>query len=124
MWVVASIGMGAGAGYYLLATFATVTILLALSVFGYIETKFGLKPLTVNYEIKGRSAPEILDDLNKTIEDSHHFMHGLQVSRSQNVSRVIFNLTCTLPEHRALQAKLKMRPEFESVTTFDANDEE
>jgi hypothetical protein len=51
-------------------------------------------------------------------------MHGLQVSRSQNVSRVVFNLTCTLPEHRALQAKLKMRPEFESVTTFDANDDE
>jgi putative Mg2+ transporter-C (MgtC) family protein len=124
MWVVASIGMGAGAGHYLLATFATITILLALNVFGYVEAKFGLKPLTVSYEIKGRSAPEILDDLNKTIEDSHHFMHGLQVSRSQNVSRVIFNLTCTLPEHRALQAKLKMRPEFESVTTFDANDEE
>jgi putative Mg2+ transporter-C (MgtC) family protein len=124
IWVVASIGMGAGSGHYLLATFATITILLALNLFGYIEAKFGLKPLTVSYEIKGRSAPEILDDLNQIIEDSHHFMHGLQVSRSQNVSRVVFNLTCTLPEHRGLQAKLKMRPEFESVTTFGAYNEE
>jgi len=124
IWVVASIGMGAGAGRYLLATFATMIILLALNALGYLEAKIGLKAITVNYEIKGKSAPEILGDLNEIVEDSHHFMHGLQVSRSQDLSRVVFNLTCTLPEHRALQAKLRTHPEVASVTTFDAESEE
>jgi len=124
IWVVASIGMGAGAGKYLLATFATMIILLALNVLGWVEAKFGLKPVTMSYEIKGKSAPEILEELNEVVEEAHHSMRGLQVGRSQDLSRVVFTLTCTLPEHHALQAKLKMHPNFENVTTFNATAEE
>src|SRR5947208_1079198 len=43
IWVVASIGIAAGAGHYLLATFATVIILVALLLLGSIEAKLGLK---------------------------------------------------------------------------------
>ena len=42
IWVVASIGIAAGAGHYLLATFATMIILVALLVLGSIEAKLGL----------------------------------------------------------------------------------
>ena len=120
IWVVASIGIAAGSGHYLLATFATLIILLALLLLGSIEAKLGLKLLTLSYEIKGDSAPEILDELNDLLEDRRLFMQGLQVGRSQDLSRVIFNVTCTLPEHEKLQADLKMRPNFESVSTFNA----
>jgi hypothetical protein len=51
-------------------------------------------------------------------------MQGLQVGRSQGLSRVLFNLTCTLPEHNKLQSTLKMNPQFESVMTFNATAEE
>ena len=115
IWVVASIGIAAGAGHYLLATFATVIILL-----GSIEAKLGLKRIAMSYEIKGESAPKILDEINELLEDRRLFMQGLQVGRSQNLSRVIFSVTCTLPEHEKLQADLKMRSNFESVSTFNA----
>src|SRR5215470_5858488 len=59
IWVVASIGIAAGAGHYLLATFATGVILLALFLLGSIETKLGLKRIAMSYEIKGESAPKI-----------------------------------------------------------------
>jgi putative Mg2+ transporter-C (MgtC) family protein len=124
IWVVASIGIAAGAGNYLLATFATVIILLALLVLGSIEAKLGLKRITMSYEIKGESAPKILDELNDLLEDRRLFMQGLQIGRSQNLSRVIFNVTCTLPEHEKLQTELKMRPDFESISTFNAVPEE
>ena len=120
MWVVASIGIAAGSGHYLLATFATLIILVALLLMGSIEAKLGLKRLTMSYEIKGDSAPKILDELNDLLEDRRLSMQGLQVGRSQNLSRVMFNLTCTLPEHEKLQADLKMRPTFESVSNFNA----
>src|SRR5438477_985770 len=120
IWVVASIGIAAGAGHYLLATFATMIILVALLVLGSIEAKLGLKRLAMSYEIKGESAPKILDQLNELLEDRRLFMQGLQVGRSQNLSRVLFNVTCTLPEHEKLQAELKMRSDFESVSTFNA----
>jgi putative Mg2+ transporter-C (MgtC) family protein len=124
IWVVASIGMAAGAGHYLLATFATLTILLALLLLGRIETKFGWKPVTKSYEIKGESAPKILDELNELLEDRRLAMHGLQVGRSQNLSRVIFNVTCSLPEHEKLQVDLKLNPDFESVSAFNTVVEE
>lgn len=120
IWVVASIGIAAGAGHYLLATFATVIILLALFLVGSIEAKLGLKRIAMSYEVKGESAPKILDELNELLEDSRLVMQGLQVGRSQNLSRVMFNVTCTLPEHEKLQADLKRRPNFESISTFNA----
>ena len=124
IWMVASIGMAAGAGHYLLATLTGVLILVALNVLGYLEAKLGLKPITVSYEITGKSAPEILDVLNEILEGSHHFMHGLQISRSENISRIAFKLICTLPEHRALESKMKMRHQFENVTAINSSEEE
>jgi len=124
IWVVASIGIAAGAGHYLLATFATVIILLALFLLGSIEARLGLKRIAMSYEIKGESAPKILDELNELIEDHHLSLQGLQVGRSQNLSRVMFTVTCTLPEHEKLQADLKMAPDFESVSSFNVASEE
>lgn len=124
IWVVASIGIAAGAGHYLLATFATAIILLALFSLGWIETTLGLKRISVSYEIKGESAPKILDELNELLEDHRVSMQGLQVGRSQNQSRVTFTITCRLPEHEKIQADLKMVPDFESVSTFNTVIEE
>lgn len=119
MWVVASIGIAAGDGRYLLATIATIIILVALSILDAFEAKAGLKLITTSYEIKGPSAPEILEDVNRILDESHHAMKHLQVGRSQNVSRVSFTVTCTLSEHEKLQAQLRTEPKFESVATFN-----
>lgn len=124
IWVVASIGIACGAGHYVLATCATAIILLALNLLGYVETRAGLKNLTMSYEVKSKNGPAILDDLNKALEESHHFMQNVQISQAPDVSRVVFNLTCTLAEHKKLQAQLKAHPEFETVTTFDVVTEE
>ena len=124
IWVVASIGIAAGAGHYLLATFATTIIFLSLFVLGSIETRLGLKRITVSYEIRGESAPKILDELNELVEDHRLSMQGLQVGRSQNLSRVTFTVNCTLPEHEKLKSDLKMAPDFESVSTFNVVSEE
>jgi len=124
IWVVASIGIACGAGHYLLATSATLIILLALNLLGYLETKVGLKNVNMSYEIKGKNAPEILDNVNKILEEGHHFMRDLQVAQGKDESRIVFNLTCTLAEHKKLQAELRTHPELESVTTFDATTEE
>src|SRR5581483_11987282 len=110
--------------HYLLATLTAVIILVALNLLGYLEARLGLKAITVSYEVTGKSTPEILDELNKVFEESHHFMHGLQVGRSADLSRVVFNLTCTVPEHHALESKIKLQRGIESVATFNSSEEE
>lgn len=124
IWVVASIGMAAGAGHYLIATLTAVVILVSLSVLGYLEARFGLKSITISYEVTGKSAPEIVDELNRVFEGSHHFMHALQIAHSEDLSRVVFNVTCTLPEHRALETKMRMQRGIASVATFAKSEEE
>lgn len=124
IWVVASIGIAAGASHYLLAIFATIIILLSLNVLGWIEAKAGLLLITMTYEIKGANGPQIVDEVNVVLEEAHHSMQALQVGTSQNLARVTFNLTCTLPEHKKLQAKLKMQPGLDRVNTFNAITEE
>src|ERR1700686_3208533 len=51
LFVVASIGMAAGGGLYLLAIFATMLIYLSLHALGIMERQFNLKPLMMNYII-------------------------------------------------------------------------
>ncbi len=124
IWVVASIGMAAGAGYYLLATLTTIIILIALNLLGYLETRLGLKSITVSYEVTGKSAPVIINELKDILGEAHHSMHGLQVVGAQELSRVMFDLTCTIPEHRTLESKMKMQPDFKNVSTFTKPEEE
>ena len=124
MWVVASIGIAAGASHYLLAIFATVIILLSLNVLGWVETKTGLLLVSLSYEVKGQNPQQMLDGVNEVLEENHHSMRALQVGKSQDLSRIEFGLTCTLPEHKKLQAMLKAMPGVESVNTFNAITEE
>ena len=43
IFVIASVGMAIGGGLYLTAVFATLVILSALSILGWIEGRFGMK---------------------------------------------------------------------------------
>jgi putative Mg2+ transporter-C (MgtC) family protein len=121
IWLVASVGMACGSGHYLLAIFATITLLIALNVLGYFETALGLKVVTIHYEVKGKSTPELLDRLNEVLDESHHALKGLQVGTAQGASRITFRVTCTLPEQRRLQARLRTDPLFDSLTTFHSD---
>jgi putative Mg2+ transporter-C (MgtC) family protein len=124
IWMVASVGMACGAGHYLLAVFATFTLLIALNLFGYFETAVGLKAITMNYQVKGESTTGLLDRLNEVLGESHHGLQGLQIGTNQAMPSLTFRLTCTLPDHRNLQARLRMDPVFESLTTFHADPDE
>src|SRR5207244_1169984 len=59
LFVVASVGMAVGGGLYLPAVFATMVIFLALEVLGYLETRFGLKDATAQFEIAGESVEQL-----------------------------------------------------------------
>src|SRR5436190_18157037 len=60
LFVVASIGMACGGGFYLQAIFATLVILVALSALGWFETRFSLKPLVMTYEAVAEKPDELM----------------------------------------------------------------
>src|SRR5215475_12064782 len=68
LFVVASVGMACGGGLYLPAIFATMLIFLALHLLGWLERRFNLKPLIMNYiVVSEKSADELVLEINSIL---------------------------------------------------------
>ena len=77
MFVVASVGMAAGGGLYLTATFATGLVLLSLFALGHLEETFNLKLLLVSYEVTGANSEGMIREVNRILEGRHRLMQNI-----------------------------------------------
>src|SRR5579864_4081102 len=108
IFVVASVGMAAGGGMYVIALFATIVILLALRLLGWLEGRFNLKPLTMTYEIGGERGDEIVAEINRILEDEHLIMESIRLGGVAGAILVHFTVNADMREHSALLEKLRM----------------
>lgn len=67
IWLTAALGMGVGAGHYLLACAATAMVLVVLMLFPNIEARIGSSDTRV-YEVVSPICPEMLDELGSMAE--------------------------------------------------------
>jgi putative Mg2+ transporter-C (MgtC) family protein len=108
IFVVASIGMACGGGLYMLAVFATILMFLALLVLGWMERRFNLKPLLMNYTIVTDKSPqEILEEINKVLEEQSKQLSGMRLSRGDGKERIVFSVGATRTEHHDLLNSLR-----------------
>src|ERR1700758_4485718 len=77
LFVVASVGMAAGGGFYLTAVFATGVVLLTLFALGHLERTFNLKTLLSSYEVTGGSVDEITQEVTRILEPHHRLMQNV-----------------------------------------------
>lgn len=124
LFVVASIGMAAGGGLYLPAIFATLVILLALHLLGWLEARFSLKPLVMSYEAVGPGMEETLLAINEILDEEHRTMQSVQVSRLDGGARVLFTVDATRKEHEALYQKLRQSPAVQRVQSLGMPEQE
>jgi putative Mg2+ transporter-C (MgtC) family protein len=110
LFVVAGVGMATGGGLYLTAIFATMVILVALNLLGWMEERFSLKLLMMTYEVVGASAEDLVSAVNQVLKDEHRIMQTVQVGRSNSHFRVQFKIDATQKEHDALLRKLRQMP--------------
>jgi putative Mg2+ transporter-C (MgtC) family protein len=108
IFVVASIGMAVGGEFYLEAIFATALIFLALHLLGWLERRFSLKPLLMNYIIvTGKSADEIVAEVNSVLEDNSKEMQSVRLSKVDGKERIAFSVDGTRNEHKRLAQQLR-----------------
>jgi putative Mg2+ transporter-C (MgtC) family protein len=124
LFVVAGIGMAAGGGLYVPAIFATIMILLALNVLGYMEAKFSLKQLQMAYEVSGEDPSAVIDGINLALADQHKMMQTVQVARVDHHSRVQFTVDATRVEHERLLSRLRQIPVARHVECLGAAESE
>jgi putative Mg2+ transporter-C (MgtC) family protein len=124
IFVVAAIGMACGGGFYLQAVFATVVILVALSVLGWFETHFSLKPLVITYEAVGEKPDELMSEVNRIIEEEQRAMQTVQFGRSDGGFKVNFAIDATRKEHQSLLQRLRESSILKRVAHLGQREEE
>ena len=113
IFVVASIGMAAGGGLYVLAIFSTMLIYLALHLLGILERRLNLKPLTMNYTvISERTADDLVAKVNSILEDQGKEIQAMHLSRSGEKEKLVFRVDGTRNEHKLLMAQLRQSSEI------------
>jgi putative Mg2+ transporter-C (MgtC) family protein len=123
IFVVAAIGMAIGGGLYWLAIFATVLIYVALELLGWVERRFNLKPVIMNYIIVSAKDPDVIvAEINKALEEQDKTLSGMRMSKVNGKERIVFSVGATRSEHKELMDCLRQSDDlrnFETETGLD-----
>jgi len=123
IFVVASIGMAAGGGLYLVAIFSTMLIYLALHLLGMLERQLNLKPLTMTYIVTAqRTADELVSEINSILEDQGKEMQAMHLSRSGENEKMVFRVDGTRHEHKELMDRLRQSAGLSHLETSKGPD--
>lgn len=118
IFVVASVGMAAGGGFYLTALFATVLVLASLFLLGYVEESFNIKLLIKSYEVTGRSIDEITREVNRILEPHHRLMQNVLTGETAQHVRLQFDVEACSGEQEALFRQLEGSTVFGSAISL------
>jgi putative Mg2+ transporter-C (MgtC) family protein len=118
VWVVASIGMACGAGLYAPAFVATVTIVVALEVVGFIERRGNLKIYPMVYEARGHDQTLMLQSILSAMDKGGERLTGVESDAIGDLQRVSFSVTATNKRHRSIHGALLALPGIQALFTF------
>jgi putative Mg2+ transporter-C (MgtC) family protein len=118
LFVVASVGMAAGGGFYVTAIFATIVVLMTLFTLGRVERTFSLKSFLFTYEVTGGSVEEISAEVNRILEPSHRMMLNIASASTVQHVRLQFDLAACNRDQKKLFADLKSSTVLASVASL------
>jgi putative Mg2+ transporter-C (MgtC) family protein len=118
IFVVASVGMAAGGGLYLTASFATVLVLGSLFFLGYAEQNFNVKLLLTSYEVTGASVEEISQEVNRILETHHRMMQNVLSGNTGQHVRLQFDVEASSREQNDLFRELKASTVLQSAVSL------
>lgn len=108
IFVVASIGMASGGGFYGLAVFATLLLLLSLQLLGALERRFNLKSWFMHYSIvTDRVAEEVTEEISGVLEAHGKEMETMKLIRLNGKKKIVFTVEGTRGEHEQIEAALR-----------------
>ena len=122
LFVVASVGMAVGGGEYLSAMFATLVILVALTLLGKFEARFNFKPLTMCYEVAGNYPEQLIATINRVMEQMHLITKTISIANANGHHRVQFTVDAKHREHMELVKKLQASTGIVRVESLKGNE--
>ena len=121
IFVVAGIGMAAGGGLYGTAIVATVLVVFALITLGQVETRFNLKPVSVEYDVissECQTPDTMVDALNRILEENGLSMQTVHISKPDETHcKVSFTVEGYRSRQHTLARQLKNLPSVMTVAS-------
>jgi putative Mg2+ transporter-C (MgtC) family protein len=118
VFVVASIGMACGAGLFMPAIIATLIVLFALALVGFLEWRVSLKSYPQIYEVRGGDDTAILSAVLDAMDKVHERLEGVDRDAIGTVQRVSFSINATKRRHESLRICLLAEPAINDLKTF------
>jgi putative Mg2+ transporter-C (MgtC) family protein len=118
IFAVASIGMACGAGLYGAAAVATVIVIVALEVVGFLERHANLKIYPLVYEARGRNQNEMLEAILKAMDAAGERLSNVDRDSIGEMQRLSFALMATKKQHERLSARLLGESAIDALRTY------
>jgi putative Mg2+ transporter-C (MgtC) family protein len=118
VFVVASIGMACGAGLFAAAAAATIIVIVALEVVGFLEQRANLKTYPLIYEARGRDQTAMLESILRAMDKFGERLTSVERDAIGAMQRVSFSLTATKKQHEQLRGKLLVESVIDALFTY------
>jgi putative Mg2+ transporter-C (MgtC) family protein len=102
IFVLASVGMAVGGGFYWTAIFSAVMIVLALSLFGWLERRFEWKTETRVYQLTAANLDKLLEAVMPELERRRLTPEHFACSESEGRATVRFEIDTSFEKHQEL----------------------
>ncbi len=102
IFVLASIGMAVGGGFYWTGMFAAVMMVLGLSVLGWMEKRFALKRELRHYQVCGSDLGLLTTAVMEVVREQRLIIHRLSSRRRDNLFELGFELDTSSDQNTAI----------------------
>lgn len=118
VWVVASIGMACGAGLLAAAAIATVIVVIALEVVGFLERRASIKIYSLVYEARGSDQTAMLRCILDSMDRVGERLSDFATNAIGDLQRISFTITATKRQHERLRGRLLAEPAIDALLNF------
>jgi len=124
VFVVASIGMACGAGLYAAAAVATIIVIFALELVGFLERRGNLKIYPLIYEARGSDQTRMLVSILDAMDHAGQRLTAVERDTIGELQRISFPLVATNKQHQLLKGKLLSEAAIDQVFTYSDPEED
>jgi putative Mg2+ transporter-C (MgtC) family protein len=124
IFVVAAIGMCAGAGLMFPAALATVLVLFGLLILGILERGVLVRPYSWAYQAEAASTGELYAVLDYAHRDKRTKLLEVSLTARPEAARLDFTLEALPRIHSDLQAQLRAAFDTHKITSFVSSKQE
>jgi putative Mg2+ transporter-C (MgtC) family protein len=118
VFVVASIGMACGAGLYVEAALATIIVVAALRLVGYMEWKLPWKEFVLLYEVRGQNQQLLYGAILHVLDKEEIRMNVIEKDSFGALERVSFAVVANRLKHDRLLLELRASDKTDEVMVF------